>query len=186
MVSSRSQAVCRACRADHVGLCGVGVAACRALEGHPGLAGSRGARTGGSRAGPAAAGPLPEPWNSSHAGLHGQPQVVPSPGLQQPAMPATAERGVSAPLPSAWCCKGTHACSHAAQRAGRCVCVQEEGRGEGEEVHQRRLSLHRRRSTPLLLNYTPLDFMEALSEGKAFNGDAMYLSSALPWPGTMM
>ena len=58
------------------------------------------------------------------------------------------------------------------------ACAQEEGRAE-EGLH-RRLSLHRRRSIPLLLNYSPLDFMEALSEGKAFNGDAIYLSSAQP------
>ena len=63
-----------------------------------------------------------------------------------------------------------------AQEEGRGA---EEGGGQEGHHHQRRLSLHRRRSTPPLLNYAPLDFMEALSEGRAFNGDAMFLSSAL-------
>ncbi len=38
--------------------------------------------------------------------------------------------------------------------------------------------LERRRSTPLLLNYAPLDFFEALSEGHAFNGQAITLAGA--------
>lgn len=40
--------------------------------------------------------------------------------------------------------------------------------------------LDRRRSTPLLLNYAPLDFFEALSEGHAFNGRSIDLTPGRP------
>lgn len=62
-----------------------------------------------------------------------------------------------------------------------CVCKQEgldfrDSQGLGERSEG---SLSRRRSIPLLLNYSPLDFMESMSEGDAFNGDALLLSGVL-------
>ena len=49
--------------------------------------------------------------------------------------------------------------------------------------------LERRRSTPLLINYAPLDFFEAMSEGHAFNGQAITLAGAVSYllqPGLPM
>lgn len=40
--------------------------------------------------------------------------------------------------------------------------------------------LDRRRSTPLLLNFAPLDFFEGMSEGCAFNGRAITLAGVAP------
>ena len=60
-----------------------------------------------------------------------------------------------------------------------CCCAQEEGSGlEEQQATERALSLQRRRSIPLLLHYAPLDLMEALSEGGAFNGDHVLLLGA--------
>ena len=56
----------------------------------------------------------------------------------------------------------------------------EEGVHHGEAMHEGSWhGLERRRSTPLLLNYAPLDFFEALSEGHAFNGQAITLAGAV-------
>ena len=53
----------------------------------------------------------------------------------------------------------------------------EEGAYLGGALHEGSWhGLDRRRSTPLLLNYAPLDFFEALSEGHAFNGQAITLA----------
>ena len=57
------------------------------------------------------------------------------------------------------------------------IATQEEGLGPEAQL-ARAMSLHRRRSVPLLLNYSPLDIMEALSEGGAFNGDRITLLGA--------
>ncbi len=54
--------------------------------------------------------------------------------------------------------------------------MQEEGI-EGGEGMEMPIGLQRRMSTPLLLNYSPLDFMEQLSEGDAFNGQPFFLAS---------
>jgi hypothetical protein len=48
----------------------------------------------------------------------------------------------------------------------------EEDLGQGL-AHRSSSGLSRRLSTSLLLNYSPLDFMEALSEGDAFPGDTL-------------
>ncbi|KAK9906401.1 hypothetical protein WJX75_001248 [Coccomyxa subellipsoidea] len=53
---------------------------------------------------------------------------------------------------------------------------QEEGLEERER-HGLAVGLQRRMSTPLLLNYSPLDFMEQLSEGGAFSGEPFLYSS---------
>lgn len=55
--------------------------------------------------------------------------------------------------------------------------MQEEG-VEGREGVGMPIGLQRRMSTPLLLNYSPLDFMEQLSEGDAFHGQPFFLSSS--------
>lgn len=55
--------------------------------------------------------------------------------------------------------------------------VQEEGFEGGEGFG---MGLTRRMSTPLLLNYSPLDFMEQLSEGDAFSGEPFVYSSGAP------
>lgn len=68
------------------------------------------------------------------------------------------------------------------------VPEQEEGLDfrEAQGLGERSGSLTRV-STPLLLNYSPLDFMESLSEGDAFNGDALLLSGmALPFTKVSM
>ncbi|BDA46393.1 hypothetical protein COCOBI_08-4860 [Coccomyxa sp. Obi] len=56
------------------------------------------------------------------------------------------------------------------------LLLQEEG-FEGREGQGIAMGLQRRMSTPLLLNYSPLDFMEQLSEGDAFSGQPFFLSS---------
>lgn len=59
--------------------------------------------------------------------------------------------------------------------------VQEEGL-EGREMLGLAVGLQRRMSTPLLLNYSPLDFMEQLSEGDAFSGEPFLYSSGAHFP----
>ena len=58
------------------------------------------------------------------------------------------------------------------------VLMQEEGEAGTGSQEGSRHGLERRRSTPLLLHYAPLDFMEALSEGCAFNGQAITLADS--------
>ena len=60
------------------------------------------------------------------------------------------------------------------------VLMQEEGEAGTGSQEGSRHGLERRRSTPLLLHYAPLDFMEALSEGCAFNGQAITLTESEP------
>ena len=60
------------------------------------------------------------------------------------------------------------------------MLMQEEGEGGTGSQEGSRHGLERRRSTPLLLHYAPLDFMEALSEGCAFNGQAITLADSEP------
>ena len=58
------------------------------------------------------------------------------------------------------------------------MLMQEEGEAGTGSQEGSRHGLERRRSTPLLLHYAPLDFMEALSEGCAFNGQAISLAGS--------
>ena len=58
------------------------------------------------------------------------------------------------------------------------MLMQEEGEAGAGSQEGSRHGLERRRSTPLLLHYAPLDFMEALSEGCAFNGQAITLADS--------
>ena len=58
------------------------------------------------------------------------------------------------------------------------VLMQEDGEAGTGSQEGSRHGLERRRSTPLLLHYAPLDFMEALSEGCAFNGQAITLADS--------
>ena len=56
--------------------------------------------------------------------------------------------------------------------------MQEGGEAGSGSQEGSRHGLERRRSTPVLLHYAPLDFMEALSEGCAFNGQAITLTGS--------
>ena len=63
--------------------------------------------------------------------------------------------------------------------------VQEEGLEERDR-HGLAVGLQRRMPTPLLLNYSPLDFMEQLSEGGAFSGEPFLYSSGPPPPSDIL
>ncbi len=51
--------------------------------------------------------------------------------------------------------------------------------GETPKLRRRSASLRRLETASVLVNYTPLDSFEAVSEGAAFNGNGRYSSSLL-------